>query len=333
MNGEYTIQNPDKFNQVLSHLDRACGPEHYVMNAGIPQGSDGVQRILTDSEISILCKLGYNVQGCDLGCIALAEKDGNFFVDLNETINIDFSELLSNDFPVDATLSYKPNCGDHNGLLIPLPVNNVFQITGLTLGDYTFCYTITSCDGRICDETTVGVVVTNPAIATACQDLDLCQINKFWDFELFGSKGEMAKNLALSTNPSTGANAFKLNDDPAFSNTPDFIVSPTNGNDAGCGNAFVESGNGTKRIRLYTSLQGDVSKSEGIMFPLCETIFPGMKGQVTLRAMISNTCISEGYTPQIKVEFMENSPIQNVNILLTLVLIASHILSQLFQAS
>jgi len=314
VNGEYLGQDPDDFLQVLSHLDRTCGTDHYVMNFNIPQGTDGLQRTLTASEISILCKLGYNVQGCDLTCIALAAKDGNFFVDLNETIDIDFSTLLSNDFPVDATLSYKPNCGSHSGLLIPNPVDDVFNITGLALGAYTFCYTITSCDGRICDETTVGVVVTNPAINLACQDLEPCQINKFWDFELFGSGAEMANDLALSTNPSTGANAFKLNDDPAFSNTPDFVTTPTNPNAGGCGNTFLESGNGTKRIRLYTTLQEDISKSEGIMFPLCETIFPGMKGQVTLRAMISNTCITAGYNPQIKVEFTESSPINNVNL-------------------
>ena len=184
VNGEYSGQDPDDFRQVLSHLDRTCGPEHYVMNYNIPQGPDGLQRTLTDSEISIMCKLGYNVQGCDLICIAMAEKDGNFFVDLNGTIDIDFSTLLSNDFPVDATLSYKPVCGDHSGLLITTnSVDEVFSITGLALGAYTFCYTITSCDGRICDETTVGVVVTNPAINLACQDLEPCQINKFWDFE------------------------------------------------------------------------------------------------------------------------------------------------------
>ncbi len=50
------------------------------------------------------------------------------------------------------------------------------------------------------------------------------------------------------------------------------------------------------------------------MFPLCEPIFPGMRGQVTMQAMISNTCIIAGYNPQIKIELTENSPISNVNI-------------------
>ncbi len=249
VNSEYPTQDPAKFNQVLSHLDRTCGTDHYIMHASIPNGTDGVQRILTPTEISILCKLGYKTDECDPDCLVIASKGGNFFVELNQTIQLDFSTLLSNDFPTNATLTYKPDCGSHSGLFIPLPVGNVFNITGLAQGVYTFCYTITTCDGRRCDATEVKIVVT-----------------------------------------------------------------PTNFNKAGCGNTYIESGNGCKRIRLYTSLQENISKSEGLMFPLCEPIFPGMRGQVTMQAMISNTCIIAGYNPQIKIELTENSPISNVNI-------------------
>ena len=183
---------------VLSHLDRDCpGGEHYVMHSGVPDGPDGVQRTLTATEMSILCKLGYDTDDCDPDCISVAADDRNFFVGLNQTIPIAFSTLLTNDFPADATLTYKPDCGNHGGLSIPQPVGNIFMVTGNTIGAYTFCYTITSCDGKRCDVGSVRVVVTNPAIVEACQDLEPCQINPFWDFELFGSPDEMYPLLTL----------------------------------------------------------------------------------------------------------------------------------------
>ncbi len=307
VNGEYNPANQDvsTFMNVLSHLDRDCpGGEHYVMHSSIPDGLDGVQRTLTATEMSILCKLGYDTDDCDPDCIAVAADDGNFFVGLNQSISIDFSALLSNDFPTNATLTYKPDCGNHNGLAI-IENPGQFDVEGQAIGAYTFCYTITSCDGRQCDVGTVRVVVTNPAIAQACQNLEPCQINPFWDFELFGSDAEMRNSLTA------GNIGFDFWQDPLGNNdnTPNLVTSPEfipwkcNGG----ASPQISTTNGNQFCRLVLRRFNNENFAEGVAFPLCEPIFPGMSGTISFIATTPNDCLN--FDPSIRVEFSENPPV------------------------
>ncbi len=321
VNGEYNPANQDvsTFMNVLSHLDRDCpGGEHYVMHSGVPDGPDGVQRTLTATEMSILCKLGYDTDDCDPDCIAVAGDDGNFFVGLNQNINIDFSTLLSNDFPSDATFTYKPDCGNHNGLSIT-PGGTFVNVLGTAIGAYTFCYSITSCDGKRCDVGTVRVVVTNPAIVEACQHLEPCQINPFWDFELFGSPDEMYPLLTLGDGNGMGdgvpGTGFTFYDSGfQFDNTPDLWTNPILlNNQRTCGSGNLNGINvpfGNQCLGMIVRNIDGANWPEGAAFPLCEPIFPGMSGTIKFYAMTPEACTGTG-TPQVqaRLEFSELPPV------------------------
>jgi hypothetical protein len=320
VNGEYPTQpmDDDWFSQVLSHLDRACGTEHYVMNSGIPLGADGIQRTLTNTEVSILCRLGYETETCEPDCIAIATDDYTFYVELGETINIDISTLLSNDFPSNAVFTYKPDCGNHGGIDITV---NPLQITveGLAIGENKFCYSISVCNGQRCDVGQVIVVVTNPAIGTACDNLDECQINPFWDFELFGSNGEMLQNLTLGASDGMGNgisnSGFIFNSMNGFSdNTPDLWSNPIDvASNRSCGGGPISNINtpfGNQSLGMIVRRFNGAVLPEGASFPLCEPIFPGMSGSVTFYAMTPQSCI--GTTdPQIRVEFSQEAPVDH----------------------
>ncbi len=318
VNGEYSGSPTDAtFMQVLSHLDRTCGSEHFVMNSGIPPGSDGVQRTLTDAENSILCQLGFETTECSPECIAVAGNDGNFFVGLNETINLSINDLLSNDFPNNATFALKTDCGDQSGITVDVNGNFV-EVTGDALGAYNFCYTITSCNGSRCDVGFVRIVVANPAIVEACANTEPCQINPFWDFELFGSPDEMYPLLTLGDGngmgdgvPGTGF-TFYSNPQVISDNTPDLWQNPiTIVDNRGCGSDEINNINtpfGNQALGMIVRRFNETSLPEGVNFPLCEPIFPGMSGSVTFYGMTPQACIGTS-DPQVRVEFSEDPPV------------------------
>lgn len=314
--------DPSTFMNVLSHLDRDCpGSEHYVMNPGVPSGADGVQRTLTASEVSILCKLGYELNDCEPDCIVIAADDGNYFVGLNESITLNITTLLSNDFPTNATFSIRPDCGNTNGLDITVSPTAI-DIIGITIGSYSFCYTITSCDGRRCDVGNVRVIVTNPDIDDACQDLVPCQINPFWDFEGFGSSDEMYPLLTLGDGNGMGdgvsGTGFAFYEGPwVIDNTPDLWENPiflNNQRTCGAGNlGGINTPFGSQCLGMIIRNINGVNLSEGAAFPLCEPIFPGMSATIRFNAMTPENCTGVG-TPQVqaRLEFSELPPVDEV---------------------
>lgn len=313
VNGEYTGQQDlQTFLNVLSHLDRACGTEHYVMNSGVLTGTDGVQRTLTDTELSVICRLGYTLPNeCEPDCIAIAVNDGAYFVALNGEIQINIGDLLANDFPTNGTFALLPNCGNDAGIGVNLNGNQII-VQGNALGAYTFCYALTGCGGNRCDVAIVRVVVTNPAITEACENLDECQINAFWDFELFGSDDEMRMNLTLGgpNDPNLGF-TFYTPVNNFWDNTPDLVgpigFFPGNFSCDGPHVVGVLPPNGNQMVRMVMRRVNDTNFPEGICFPLCEPIFPGMSGRITFLAMTPEACL--GFSPQARLEFSENSPV------------------------
>jgi hypothetical protein len=319
VNGEYG-NNPDvnTFLNMLSHLDRDCGNEHYVMHYNIPEGIDGVQRTLTGAELEILCRLGYptTLPACEPDCIAVAVNDGPYFVPHLQTITITANELMQNDFPANATFEFLPNCGSHAGLTISNTGTSI-TITGDEMGAYTLCYAIRSCDGRLCDNATVRIVVTNPAIAEACNTLEECQINPFWDFELFESSDEMYPLLTLGVGNGMGDGTTNTGfsfdvTTPYYDNTPDFFSNTFFINQQrSCGSGLLGPFPipfGNNAIGLILRRIDGVNTVEGATFPLCEPIFPGMSGAVTFFAMTPNNCINTSMS-QIRIDFSENPPV------------------------
>jgi hypothetical protein len=147
-----------------------------------------------------------------------------------------------------------------------------------------------------------------------CQNNAPCQLNPYWDFESFANITEALTILTL--NP----DEFRF-DDPATSvldNSPDYyppsIITADIQVNCGNSNIILEQGNGTTRIRILTTLTGIVTKSEGFALPLCEPIFPGMKGSIKYIATVAPNCNSASFQTFAKFEFGKNGPVSNQNV-------------------
>jgi hypothetical protein len=173
----------------LSHLDKNCSAsgENFVMHPGIAQGEE--RRHITDPELAILCNLGYNAVGGCTSCLVLATDDNIQSPIIltgpgaNNPLFIPFSTLLANDaYPAGTIPVYLSGCGFDAGIQVT-PVAGGFNVTGLTPGIWSFCYTISGCAGA-CEEATVTIVVQNTGIDTDCEPLD-CNLLCFGTFEGF----------------------------------------------------------------------------------------------------------------------------------------------------
>lgn len=303
VNGEYpnAPMNAPTFENVLSHLDRSCGTEHYVMNSGIPPGMDGVQRTLTATETAIMCRLGYDIaNGCDPDCMVVAADDGPIYIPAGGAANI---EVAGNDFPQPAlgvpantTITFLPNCGNHANLTIaPLqPGSTTFRVSGNIPGAYTFCYTISACNGRRCDVGRVTVVITNPAIAMSCQNVGDCELNGLGDFELFSSDEELRNMLS------------RFSFTPGNVNSSDLFIGPLSINLTSTCNKSLTNASAPSGSHFVGVIGSNIINGrEGLGFPLCRPVFPGMRGRVTFQANSPYFCLS----PQIRVEFSELPPV------------------------
>ena len=216
---------------------------------------------------------------------------------------MNISTLLANDFPSNAIFSLMQNCGNTSGIGVTSNGTQIMIQGGNDPGVYTFCYSITGCNGQRCDVATVRIVVTNPALAEACENLEDCQINPFMDFEEFGSDEELHQLLTA------GYNGFGFYGPPWYQdNTPDLVVlSEENGWPCDGNPQEVFSPSGNQFLRFVMRRYNNTNLGEGISLPLCEPIFPGMSGTVTFLATALNPCLIFG--PNIRVEFSENAPV------------------------
>lgn len=172
----------------LSHLDISCGTgEQYVMNPGIAPGV--TRRSITGAELRILCNLGYTAAASCNNCLVIAQDDNlpNSIimagVNANNPMTVPFATVLANDvYPAGATVQLKPNCGQSAGINV-VQQGNAFVITGTQSGIWTFCYTITGCNGN-CEEAQVTVIVQSSAVETQCESPN-CELVCFGDFEDF----------------------------------------------------------------------------------------------------------------------------------------------------
>ncbi|MFZ4474912.1 MAG: NosD domain-containing protein [Saprospiraceae bacterium] len=172
----------------LSHLDISCGNANYVMNARISTGE--IKRTLTAAELEILCSLGYETTGCAQSCTVIAQDDiiqQTIVLTGPGTQNplvVPFAELLANDgTSPGVVVELIPNCGLGAGIQVQALANG-FEITGLTQGVWTFCYSVSDCNGAVCDQATVTITVQNALVNLDCDPID-CNLVDFGDFEGF----------------------------------------------------------------------------------------------------------------------------------------------------
>lgn len=172
--------NVDMANK-LSHLDNSCTlGSNFVMNPSLLSGTSN--RILSAEEQEILCLLGYSGVGCNNLCVTTTNNDGPYTLTLSQgpSITITASELLSNDIiPSNATVQY---CGSDPAISVAL-TNDIFTVSGLQPGVFTFCYNVLGCQGW-CDEAKVTVIVRNDLVASNCIAPD-CNLACFGDSEDF----------------------------------------------------------------------------------------------------------------------------------------------------
>jgi hypothetical protein len=174
--------NGDMGNK-LSHLDNSCTPgANFVMNPSILAGTSN--RTVSAEEQQVICLLGYSGGGCAVPCVIVANDDGPYTLVLSQgpSITIMASELLGNDiFPSNMTIEL---CGNSPEISIDF-TNDIFTITttGLQVGVFTFCYSVSGCQGW-CDEATVSIIVKQNLVTSDCIAPN-CNLACFGDFEGF----------------------------------------------------------------------------------------------------------------------------------------------------
>ncbi len=167
----------------LSHLDNTCTTgANFVMNPELMTGTSN--RIVSTAEQSILCRLGYAGGNCSNSCAIAANNDGPYTLTLSQgtSMTITAAQLLANDaHPQTLTIG---QCGNDPGITVSLnTTTNIFTVTGSQEGVFTFCYTVSGCQGW-CDEGRVIVIVRQSVIPIDCQNPD-CNLVCFGDFEDF----------------------------------------------------------------------------------------------------------------------------------------------------
>lgn len=194
VNAHYGTQGQAEFLNTLSHLDDDCGDE-YVMNYELLPGQ--ARRTMTAAEIAILCRLGYTApNNCSSACFVLTTDDGPFIRSADLTQNgfpytLTYDMFLHNDVrSSDTEIAFPPNCLD-NGLFTivndPSTQTTTINFKGpVTRGHFRLCYTLSGCDGRVCDQGVIALVVGDNAVDLAydCPNSD-CNLICNGDFEAF----------------------------------------------------------------------------------------------------------------------------------------------------
>ena len=260
--------NPDQLDFLvlnkLSHLykeDLVCNPteENYVMHSNIEYGPDWVNRIISDTELSIMCDLGYPIENlCDDQCEVIAHND--FFIRYIENLSfIDVGEIIANDINAEYySISFDFECGN-------LPPDSYSFSPGCCIytdiepppGLYFFCYTINGCNGE-CDD---GIVYLNHGVSECDNECDLFCHGSFEEFI-----------------PTPVDNYFtQLSLDPfifqsSLGNSPDIVY----GDDVVLGNpenTFIRTGGSM-----------ETNTRESFYLPLSEPVAPGCTISVSFRA-------------------------------------------------
>ncbi|MGK0232583.1 MAG: hypothetical protein ACI9P9_000675 [Patescibacteria group bacterium] len=206
----------------LSHIHRNCNNpqnEDFVMHPVILQGPDGVNRIISDTELNMMCDLGYPMDNiCENHCAVVTQND--FIIRFNTSLSININNsILNNDIlPPDYQLNIDLNCGNlppgsysysGNG-------NWITMVNTPPPGFYYFCYTITGCNGEICDD---GIVFLQHGVEN-CENQ--CNLFCLGDFEAL-------LPVSASFFNQLGLDPFQFQEGNTYTPTPDVLyASPDN---------------------------------------------------------------------------------------------------------
>lgn len=250
----------------LSHIYEDCNNplnEDYVMHPSISLGPDGVNRVISSTELEIFCDLEYNVNNsCENECVVIAQND--YIIRYAPSANVIFiadileNDILPSDFDLEFDFLIDLECGN-----LP-PGSYTYNGGGATTispsspppsGLYFFCYTLFSCDGEVCNE---GIVYLNHGLGQCDNECNLFCAGNFEDF-----------------NPRVGGTYYKqldldplvFNGSPTSNNTPDIHFGEPE-------NQFVH----------FARPYGVIADFESLYFPLSNPLAPGCSAEVSFRA-------------------------------------------------
>ncbi|MCK6693371.1 MAG: hypothetical protein L6Q97_14900, partial [Thermoanaerobaculia bacterium] len=286
-NDELTPVSAFDMANKLSHLDNTCtAGAGFVMNPEINAGTSN--RIITAAEQTIICRLGYSGSNCTNSCAIVTNDDGPFTLILAQgtTNTWNTSELVGNDeLPTGWTIS---PCGSDPDITVTVN-NNEFTVTGSEVGTFTFCYTVSGCQGW-CDEAEVTVIVREEVIPLDCETPD-CELVCFGDFEAFQPVFE-------SYYLQTGLPISRFTGTTPGSGTPD-VLRETDDND----NIVVSLG--------WSFNEPDINR-EIMLIPLAEPIQPNCNATIEFDAA-SRVTAGNIQVPTIQVYGMANLPCPLIN--------------------
>lgn len=283
--GDYApgvINDPlDEMINILSHLNSECdGAEYYVMDSGFGAGQD--RRILTDTELAILCNLGYdlnpieaNVTICEPACHVVAMD--HFITIPSDAVGNDiqvtllFSDLIANGYVPSSNYTIVVTDVDPFANILIEEVSDGVRVSNMQPGySYSLQYSITIDDVlcQACDEGNITIIVemdgndtTVPTIVDCDNTANLLPWGNFESFPAEGTEGFLSTyNLPIC--------------DPLGINT---ILSQ---NSPG-----VVTASSSQMGYLRGKIAGDnqsTTNCESIYFPLSKPISPGCTASFSL---------------------------------------------------
>jgi hypothetical protein len=274
----------DDMQNRLSHLQMDCkssvgviNTEEYVMHPTI--GTQTTRRVVTPTEITILCQLGYTMAAAPTTCLnncGLVVNDDTaptIIVSVSPSIPVQTATLTANDIipATGTTIGYLPDCGSlltftgQQGLTVSLN-GSTFTLMGILPGNYTFCYSVTCTASGQCETGIVHVLVMATPIPLTCND-PTCNLVCYGDFEAFTPGGAAYTNQINATGAANDGFYYQpMPDDFYHSLTTDIHTYGTN----------------TKFVRLVDGYTQTAKQyKEHLLMPLSHPVANGCTVTVT----------------------------------------------------
>ncbi len=323
----YEVINTESIGDIynsLSHFNIDCGGEDYVMHPSLSDGE--TRRNITEKEKEALCNIGYNITGT---CISLDEycfvsiTDDFIIIEPGGSYTLTVDEILSNDL-LEGIIEdpiLETTCGDISGLSIS-GTTGPLDIVANIEGEYSFCYTITSCDGS-CYDGLVNILVkpTNFNQFRKCNQLQGCQVF-FDDFNYPNvdlGQGTIAQSNKSDWNYYTSRSITWPSDEyttpyffdtemgEEYGNSADLKVNNFNyilTDECETLGSFQMTGGKVHMGARFNYTNNNLHWAEGICVPICTPIYPGDYAEVRFSAantqycFFDHTIVDVGFTNQ-----------------------------------
>ncbi|MEM9886613.1 MAG: PKD domain-containing protein [Bacteroidota bacterium] len=332
---------PSEITNLLSHFNINCdqGAEQYVLHPRLPAlgTSSGfvapIRGQLTCTELQALYLIGYDVvgainqAGCSLpnggGCDVIIEDDVYVLYPANGedlTLNLPIADIVANDYLTNSYENFDyTSTSDPNFTVTDDGTSLMITITDDIQATYTIDYSLTACNGTLCDEGVIYIIVS-ACDAQACQDCDILGIGDFECFEIgFNGAADIFPEFRLSVKghpdlQGASAYGYRFDQTDISANTPDL-------GRVGEDNPFFNFGefqcNGFTAINTIPSMSGnqyvgmghalnaatgEILGREGLVLPLREEIEPGETVDIDMFVQSRNSCVS--FDPRVLISFL-----------------------------